>query len=139
VKKIFVYISSFFLILSLTACNAKAPNSSKSPENTSNTAQTTVTYTKEFSYLPTYSNMELQSVAPPDNIQMVNAKYIIKNTTTDIVLNTYAKTLTNDGWTVKTLSQDNKQYCLNAQKSNHIATLLPDQNGNDVLLIVASK
>ena len=96
-------------------------------------------YTKEFTYLPSYSKMEIRYIAPPDNIQMVNAKYLIKNTTTDRVLTEYTETLTKDGWTVRTLSQDNKPFCLNAQKDPHIATLLPEQNINDVILTVVSK
>ncbi|MDR3587599.1 MAG: hypothetical protein P4L59_20145 [Desulfosporosinus sp.] len=136
-KKLVVYILTLFFLLSLTACSAKVPNNAG---NVSSTAQTNVTYTKEFSYLPTYSKMELQNVAQPDKNQMINAKYIMKNTTTDIVLNKYADTFMKDGWTVKkTLSQDKKSYSLHAQKGNHIATLLPQQSGNDVILIIASK
>jgi len=118
------------------AINAAQNNAEKVIDN----AQTTVvTYLKEFSYLPTYGNMVFQSITKPDKNKMVTGKYILKNTTTDKVLNDYSNTLTKNGWTVKsTLSQSNKPYSISAQKDKHIATLIPQQNGNDVILTITS-
>lgn len=84
--------------MSLTACITKLPNEAG---NISNTDQSNVTYTKEFSYLPTYSNMKFKSITlPPDKDQLVTARYFIVNTTTDKVLIEYADILKKDGWTI---------------------------------------
>ncbi|TGE31960.1 hypothetical protein [Desulfosporosinus sp. Sb-LF] len=129
-KKLVIYILAILFLLSLTACNAKVPND----------VQTNVTYSKEFSYLPAYGNMKLQNITQPDENGISSARYLIKNTTTDIVLNQYADILKKDGWAENwSYTKDKKPYSMVAQKDNHVTTLLPRQTDNDVVLIISSK
>ncbi|MDQ7095371.1 hypothetical protein REC12_17410 [Desulfosporosinus sp. PR] len=126
-KKITIYCLIAVLLLTLTACNAKTP---------SDTGQTTATYTKEFSYLPAYGSMEYQSLTQTPQKQST-ARYLIKNTTPEKVLNGYADILKNDGWTINwSYTKDKKPASLVAQKDNHIVAMLPQQTGNNVLLII---
>ncbi|AFM39367.1 hypothetical protein Desaci_0295 [Desulfosporosinus acidiphilus SJ4] len=116
-----------FLVLGVTACNTKTPNG---------TTQNTVTYTKEFSYLPAYGNMEYQSLTETNQGQ--TARYLIKNTTVDKVLTGYGDILKTDGWTLNwSYTKDKKPASLVAQKDNHTVALLPRQDNKDVLLIVS--
>ncbi|WP_407305575.1 hypothetical protein [Desulfosporosinus sp. SB140] len=128
-RKIIIYCLAVVLLLSLTACNSKTPT---------DTTQTTVSYTKEFPYLPAYSNMEYQSITQTPQKQSI-ARYLIKNTTTDKVLNDYADILKKDGWTVNwSYTKDKKPASIVAQKDNHTVALLPQQTGTNVLLIITS-
>jgi hypothetical protein len=115
------------LLFGLTACNTKSP---------SDTSQPTVTYTKEFSYLPTYKNMEFQSITQTPQNQSI-AKYLIKNTTTEKVLTEYGDILKEDGWTENwSYTKDKKPASLIVQKDNHTVALLPQQNKSDVILTI---
>lgn len=115
---------SLILMLNLTACS----NASK------------VSYTKEFLYLPAYANMEFQSATQPDKNQNITARYLLKNTTPDKVLNDYGDILKKNGWTLNwNYTEDKKPYSFVAQKDQHTTLLLPVKNGNDVLLIITSK
>jgi hypothetical protein len=130
VKKLVVIISTFVLLMSLASCNAKTPNNASKPN---------ITYTKEFSYLPAYSGMELQSITQPDKNKQRTAKYTIKNITTDKLLTEYADILKKDGWTVNfSLYKDGKPFSASALKGTHVATLVPQQKGNDIILTIIS-
>jgi hypothetical protein len=97
------------------------------------------TYTKEFSYLPSYSsNMELQSFTPPTQSTQGYgiAKYTIKNTNKNDVLLKYESILKKDGWTIY---DDKKPYSIGAKKDTHQIGLVPTSTGKDVLLTVFSK
>lgn len=128
------------LSISLISCSTNKSNNSNNTAKSNITSNVKITYTKEFSYLPTYDNMEFQSITTPtDKNKMLTAKYIIKSTTTDKVLNDYAGILKKDGWTVNmSLYKDGKPFSAAAQKDKHIATLIPQQSGNDVILTVTS-
>lgn len=126
-RKIAAFSLIFLILLSLTACSAKTP---------SETTQT-VTYTKEFSYLPSYNNMEFQSLTQTPQNQSI-AKYLIKNTTTEKVLNDYGDILKKDGWTENwSYTKDKKPASLVAQKDNHTVSFLPQQTKSNVILIIS--
>lgn len=142
-KKLIVLISMFLLLIGLTACgNSTSPkvNNTKTSVGTNDTKKINITYTKEFSYLPAYSNMELQSITTPtDKNKLITAKYIIKNTTTDKVLNEYSDIFKKDGWEVDmSLYKDKKPFSATAKKANHVAILTPEQNGSDIVLTITS-
>ncbi|MGC7871261.1 hypothetical protein ACPUYX_06975 [Desulfosporosinus sp. SYSU MS00001] len=126
-KKIATFILLFLLVVGLTACNSKPP---------SDTSQNTVTYTKEFSYLPAYNNMQYQNLTQTGQSQ--TARYLIKNTTVDKVLKDYGDILKNDGWTLSwSYTKDKKPASLVAQKDNHTVALLPRQSNKNVLLMIS--
>lgn len=139
------YILAFAIIIGLTACNAKTPSTQSNVDSAiqSNTAQQQVTE-NSISYLPTYDNAKLQNISQPDQNKMVTVKYLIKNTTVDKVLSDYGDKFKNEGWTINWYPQQNnpqKQkptsaYCV---KGQHVAALVPQQTGNDVLLMIGTK
>lgn len=141
-KTLLIILATFLVLSGLTFCNAKAPNSitgTSGSTGTTTTPQQSITYTKEFFYLPACNNMMLQSITPPDKNKMRTAKYLIKNSAKVQVLNDYAGILQKDGWTVGwTRLKDNTPYSISAQKGGHIVIIVPQQNNNDVELTVTS-
>lgn len=128
VKRPLIFMLFLLLMFSLTACS-----------NASNVSSHT-NYTKEFLYLPAYANMEFQSITQPDKNQNTTARYLIKDTTPDKVLNDYGDILKKNGWTLNwNYTKDKTPYSFVAQKDQHTAFLLPVKNGNDVLLTITSK
>lgn len=83
--------------------------------------------------------MEFQSITQPDKDQIITARYLIKNTTIDKVLNEYADILKKDGWAINwTYTKDKKPYSIIALKDKHMAVLFPEQTGNNVLSSIGS-
>lgn len=82
--------------------------------------------------------MTQQSYTPPGK-QMGNAKYLIKDTTTEKVLNDYGDILKKDGWNYNYAYYSNKKpYSIAGQKDKHQVILIPQQSGNDVILSITS-
>lgn len=99
---------------------------------------TKTTYTKEISYLPSYSSdMKLDNFTPTDKkTGFSTASYIISNTTNKDVLQNYKDILKKDGWTI---TQDLTPNSLAAKKDTHSVSLIPKQNYADVQLLILAK
>jgi uncharacterized membrane protein len=143
-KKTF-YISIVLIISILfVACGAKSPitnkpNNTTSSSNAVSKSNATSNIHKEFSYLPS-SNiaMKLLSLTPPSKEKQgyIIAKYIVKNTNNNDVLQNYENVLKKDGWTIY---EDKKPYSIAAKKGSHQVALIPSTSGSDVQLTVVSK
>ena len=125
---IVLVISIFFV-----ACGTKSPS-------TTSKSNTNSTITKEFSYLPSSNSpMELLSFTPPtkDNQGYGEARYIIKNTNKNDVLQKYENILKKDGWTIY---EDKKPNSIAAKKGNHQVALIPTTwESTDIQLTIVSK
>lgn len=119
-RKTLLFLSMFVLLIVLASCGTK------------------VSYTKEISYLPSYSSdAKLDSSAPANKkTGFTTATYIIPNTTNKDVLQNYKDILKKDGWTI---TQDMTPNSLAAKKGNHTVSLMPKQNYSDVSLLVIAK
>jgi len=81
---------------------------------------TKVTYTKEFNYLPQYTDMKVVQFTPPKNEQFGNAVYYVSNEDYQKFLTNYQKVLQRDGWKI---TQDKKPENLEATKDKHIVRI----------------
>ncbi|WP_425449053.1 hypothetical protein [Dethiothermospora halolimnae] len=118
-KKIFTLIIMFLLVTTIISCGSNTD------------------YTKEFSYLPKYENMELEKVIEPNNdSEYSTATYIISDANREAVMEGYEKVLHSDNW--KT-TYDNKPNLITVEKEEHEATIMAYQEENNVKLAIAIK
>jgi ABC-type oligopeptide transport system substrate-binding subunit len=130
-KKILYIAMALVIAISLAACGTQ--NSKKA--NTTNNIK--ITYTKEFTYLPSYNGVKATSFTPATKKAPLGiAKYTIKNTTDTKLYEDYESILKNDGWTI---TKDQKYYSIVAKKDKHIADILIQKTGKDIILMVISK
>ena len=118
------------------ACGAKAPaNANKATATT--TTPTKITYTQKLTYLPSYNGVQpTQYTAASKKAALATSKYAIKNTTDTKVFQDYENILKKDGWTVTNSKKYNSIF---AKKDTHIANIVIQKNGKDVILQVMSK
>lgn len=114
---------SIFIILavliSLFACSSKT------------------TYTKEFTYIPSYSGMQLSSYTPATKkTPLATARYTIKNSAYTVIYINYENILKKDGWTI---TNGQKYFAISAKKDNHLVNILIQPSGKNVILVVISK
>ena len=81
---------------------------------------TKVTYTKQFSYLPKYNNMQVDKYTPPKGNQFGNAVYNVANGDYNSFLTNYEKVLQKDGWKI---TLDKKPANIEATKAKHIVRI----------------
>jgi hypothetical protein len=67
---------------------------------------------------------------------MATVKYTIKNTTDTKVYNSYESILKNAGWTI---TKGNKYFSISSKKDKHIANIIIQKSGKDIILVVVSK
>lgn len=116
-KRITTILMTVVLSLALTSCGK-------------------VTYTKEFSYLPSQKEMTLKNFNKPTEDKMGTAIYILKNKKSEDVLNEYEKQLKKDEWKI---TEDKKPNLIKAEKGEHKVIIIPTQNDQDVQLTIVSK
>jgi predicted small lipoprotein YifL len=132
-KKFLSIITIIIISLSLAACGAKNPASNS---NTA-TSKTKITYTKDFTYLPSYNGIKSTQYTPPTKkTSLATARYTINNTTDTKVFENYENTLKQDGWTI---TNAQKYFAISAKKGTHTANILVQKSGKNVLLVVISK
>ena len=95
-----------------------------------------VTYTKEFSYLPSQKEMTLKSFEKPTKDRMGVATYVVKNQKSKDVIETYQKQLKKDGWKI---TDDKKPASITAEKEGHKTIIVPTKIKEDDQLTVVSK
>ena len=95
-----------------------------------------ITYTKEFSYLPSQKEMTLKSFVKPTKDAMGTATYTIKSKKSKEVLDAYEKQLKNDKWNI---TKDKRPASIAAEKAGHKVVIVPTQIKDDVQLTVMSK
>jgi len=132
--KKFLYIGMVLVIaISLAACGSKTSTNA----TTKATTNVKTTYTKELKYLPEYSAVKATSfTAATKKAPLATIKYTIKNTTDTKVYNNYESILKNDGWTI---TEGKKYFSISSKKDKHIANVLIQKSGKDIILIVLSK
>lgn len=140
-KKLFCLFTVLVLSISLVACGVKnQSNANKSNANNSITntpTNTKITYTKEFTYLPSYNGVKTTQFTPATaKAPLATAKYTVKNTKDTEVYQNYESILKKDGWTI---TQQKKYFSISAKKGTHIANVLIQKLGNDIELIILSK
>ena len=121
-KKVLCILLTAVFCFSLAACGSNASS---------------VTYTKEFSYLPAYSSgMKADSVSQPNKEGFILGNYTVKNTTNTKIFENYENTLKKNGWTI---TKEQKPTSFTIKKGTHQATILLLQNNKDVKMLIASK
>jgi hypothetical protein len=132
-KKFFYILTVIIISLSLASCGTKSP---------SNTAgNTKITYTKELTYFPSYNGINsgvksTQFTPATKKAPFATAKYTIPNTTDTKVYDDYETMLKRDGWTI---TKEQKYFGISAKKDTHMANILIQKSGKDVILVVISK
>lgn len=127
-KKLIYIFAIMVISISLVSCGVKGSNSAASDIK--------ITYTKELSYLPSYNGMQSAQYTPASKKALATEKYTIKNTTDTKVYEDYESILKNDGWTI---TKDQKYFAISAKKDTHMANIIIQKNGKDVILMIISK
>jgi len=142
-KKVFYIPMVLGISILFVACGPKTPaNDNKATTKTPTTIKTPatdtkVTYTKKLAYLPSYNGVQpTQYIAPTKKAALATSKYTIKNTTDIKVFQDYENTLKKDGWTI---TEAKKYYSISSKKNTHMAIIIIQKNGKDVILQVMSK
>lgn len=134
-KRLLYIAMELVISISFIACGAK--NSINANKINVTTANTKITYTKEFTYLPSYDTMQLYEQIPSTTkTPYVTAKYNIKNTTDARAFQDYESILKKDGWTI---TQDRKYYSISAKKNAHLATIVIQKYDANIRFIIISK
>ncbi|MFL0194307.1 hypothetical protein ACJDU8_01765 [Clostridium sp. WILCCON 0269] len=128
-KKFLSIITIVIISISLASCGTK---------NASNTGTNSkITYTKELTYFPSYDGMKSSKYTPPSKKSpFATARYTIKNTSDSKVYQYYEDALKKDGWTI---TDEKQHFAISAKKDTHMANILIQKSGKDILLIVISK
>ena len=121
-------LSIFFV-----ACGAKDNTNSNEP--TTNTA-TKITYTEKLTYFPAYNGMQPSEYTAGTKTALATVRYTIKDTTDAKVYKDYESILKKDGWTI---TEGKQYYSIFSKKDAHIANIIFQQSGKDVIIVVASK
>lgn len=126
-KKLFIIISAFVLLIGLTACGS-----------VSTTKASNIAYTKEFSYIPAYSAaMKADSTSSTSVKDFTQANYTLQNVTNIKVFEKYQDLLNEDGWTI---TNSEKPRSITAKKDAHIVTMSIMQYSDNVIkLIIMAK
>ncbi|MGH4139579.1 hypothetical protein [Clostridium sp.] len=130
--KKFLYIPMVLGISILfVACGSKAT------ANNTTTAPIKITYTEKTKYLPSYNGVQpTLYTAASKKVALATSKYTIKSTTDTKVFQDYENILKKDGWTIT----DSKKYnSIFAKKDKHLANIVIQKNGKDVILQIMSK
>lgn len=94
-------------------------------------------YSKEFAYLPSYgSTAQLNSSAPAKGKTLATARYTVRNTTSQKVYDKYKSMLKGNGWKI---TGDTAGTALAATKDAHLAVLLFQPSGKDVIVVISAK
>jgi uncharacterized lipoprotein YehR (DUF1307 family) len=130
-KKILYIAMTLVIAISLVACGTQNLNKVNNGNNIK------ISYTKEFTYLPSYNGVKATSfTAATKKNQLGIAKYTVKNVTDTKVYEDYEGILKNDGWTI---TKDKKYFSIVAKKNKHIADIIIQKAGKDIILMVISK
>lgn len=121
-------------IFILVSCKTTNNNIDKN-----NATDNNLTYTTEFSFLPSHPNMEfVEIVKQGKENEYSSATYIVKNSTREQVIDEYMNILENDSWDITA----DKPIIINAKKDSHQAIIYinPSENSeNDVSLTIVAK
>ena len=98
-----------------------------------------ITYTKEFTYLPSQKSMTLESFKKPTKTSIGISKYIIKNKKSTDVIADYEKLLVKEGWKVRKVTEIKNSEAIEATKGINMATIVPAQVKDDVELTIGSR
>lgn len=135
-KKLLYCLTLLILLVPLVSCGTKNPSQTNN-DGTSISADNKITYTKEFTYLPSYNGVQSTKYTPANTKQpLAKAQYTIKNTQDAKVFEDYETILKKDGWTI---TQEVKVISFSAKKENHLVNVSIQIFGNDVILTVESK
>lgn len=140
-KRLFPVIAVLVVSMFLVSCTAKTPkqtsSSSSQGQNSSAVSKANVTYSKEFTYFPSYAGLQLNSfTAATKKAPFATARYTIKNTTDTKVYNGYMSLLKSDGWTI---TKGQKYFAITAKKGSHFAEVVIQPAAKNILLLVISK
>lgn len=130
-KKLIYIFAIFVISVSLAACGAKSLNTANNAK-----ADIKITYTKELSYLPSYNGIQSAEYTKASKKALAAVKYTIKNTTDTKVYEDYESILKKDGWTI---TKDQKYFGISAEKDSHMANVIIQKAGKDVILMIISK
>ncbi|MFT5873442.1 MAG: hypothetical protein ACI8WT_002387 [Clostridium sp.] len=135
--KKFLYITMILGIsIFFVACGAKDPVETNKPD-TSVATNIKITYTKKLAYLPTYNGIEPTEYTTLDKkTGLTTAKYTIKNVADTKVFQDYENILKQDGWTI---TGSEKSSSIFSKKDTHIANVIIQKSGKDILLLITSK
>ncbi|MBX4268019.1 hypothetical protein [Clostridium estertheticum] len=136
--KKFLYITMVLVIsLSFVACGSKTTtDASKTTTPVAATTPAKITYTKDLAYLPTYNGVKTATYTAKTKKTLATSKYTLKSTTDVKVFNDYQSILKQDGWTI---TGTTKSTILLAKKGTHIANIIVQKMGKDVILMISSK
>ena len=141
-KKFFYIPMVLGISILFVACGAKAPVNANKATTTPTTTSTPVTdikitYTDKLTYLPSYNGVQpTQYTAVSKTTPLATMKYTIKNTTDTKVYQDYENILKKDGWTI---TEAKKYYSIFSKKDKHIANVIIQKSGKDVILLITSK
>ncbi|MBU3127180.1 hypothetical protein LGL55_11645 [Clostridium tagluense] len=136
--KKFLYIPMVLGISILfVACGAKTPVNASKPTTTTPITNTKIIYTQKLTYLPSYNGIQpTEYTAASKKAALAISKCTIKNTTDTKVFQDYENILKKDGWTI---TEAKKYSSIFAKKDKHIANIIVQKSGKDVILQVMSK
>ncbi|WP_407306803.1 hypothetical protein [Desulfosporosinus sp. SB140] len=134
IKKLLYFLTLLILLVPLVSCGAKNPQANN---NANTSTDSKITYTKEFSYLPSYYGANSTTYTPSNAKEsLAKATYIIQNTKDTKVFEDYEALFKKDGWTI---TQEQPVASFSAKKGNHSANILIQIFGSDVKLTIQSK
>jgi hypothetical protein len=129
-----LYITMLLVIsIFFVACGAKSPTT----DDNAATKDIKITYTTKLAYLPSYNGVEpTEFVAATKKAPLATMRYTLKDITDTKVYEYYENVLKKDGWTITKSAKYNSIF---SEKDEHIANIIVQKSGKDVLLVVTSK
>ncbi|MEF9953062.1 MAG: hypothetical protein RR838_10755 [Clostridium sp.] len=94
-----------------------------------------VSYTKEFGYLPSLEGMKVEKFIEPKDGNMGVATYKVSGSKVSDIAKSYIEVLKKDDWKINSSKND----VIEAEKGEHRVTIAPSQDKSGILLTIVSK